>query len=115
MKIYCKLKTSLYPILSVHLILTFVMLLIYTKLYQVQLLLKLCKIVCYQLKMQEKLKESFEKRITENSNVEFLSLIKKYPLKNLEYCSLKIIVQNGDKEKQIVVERYIWDVDVNFI
>ena len=34
--------------------------------------------------------------------------IKKYPLKNYEYCNHKITVWKGDKEKQIAVDRYIF-------
>ena len=56
----------------------------------------------------KKLKESFEKRITGNSNVEFFSPIKKYPLKIFESCSQKITVRKGDKEKQIVADRDIF-------
>ena len=37
----------------------------------------------------KKLKELFEKRITEYSNAEFFSSVKEYPLKNFEYCSQK--------------------------
>ena len=37
-------------------------------------------------------------------NGEFFSPLKKYPLKNFEYCSQKITVRKGDKEKQIVTE-----------
>ena len=47
----------------------------------------------------KKLKESFEKRITRDSNVEYFSPIKKYPLKNFKYCSQKITVRKSDKEK----------------
>ena len=56
----------------------------------------------------KKLKESFEKRITRDSNVEYFSPIKKYPLKNFKYCSQKITVRKGDKEKQISAERDIF-------
>ena len=56
----------------------------------------------------KKLKESFEKRITGDSNAEYFSPIKKYPLKNFEYWSQKITVRKGDKEKQISAERDIF-------
>ena len=40
----------------------------------------------------------------------FFSPIKKYPLKNIEYCSQKITVRKGDKEKQIAAERYLFEI-----
>ena len=58
----------------------------------------------------KKLKESFEKRITGNSNVEFFSPIKKYPLKNFEYCSQKITARKADKEKQIAAARDVFEM-----
>ena len=92
MIIYHKLEASVYSISSVHLIMTFVALQTYSIFYQIHLLLQLYKIACYQ---------------PGNSNVESFSLIKKYPLKNFEYCSQKITVRKGDKEKQIAAERDI--------
>ena len=40
----------------------------------------------------------------------FFSPIKKYPLKNIEYCSQKITIRKGDKEKQIAAERYLFEI-----
>ena len=57
--------------------------------------------------MQEKSKELFEKGITGDSNLEFFSPIKKYPLEKFEYCSQKITVLKGEKEKQIAAKRDI--------
>ena len=102
MKINYKSKT-LYPILSVHLILIFVTLKVYSILCQVHLLLKLYKIACYQLKMQEKFKKLFEERITEDSN--FFLQSRSVCWKILSTVVKKIAVRKGDKEKQISAKK----------
>ena len=79
MKIYYKLKTSMYPILLVHLILIFVTLQIYSILYPE--IVQNCLLSVKEA--GKKLKESFEKRITRDSNAEFFSPVKKHPLKIL--------------------------------
>ena len=38
----------------------------------------------------------------------FFFPIKKYPLKRFDYCSQKITVRKGDKEKQVAAERDIF-------
>ena len=105
MKINYKSKT-LYPILSVHLILIFVTLKVYSILCQVHLLLKLYKIACYQLKMQEKSLKNYLKRELQKIRMQnFFLQSRSVCWRILSTVVKKKPVRKGDKEKQISAKK----------